>query len=489
MEKISILSFFLGVLVSCTPNKKPIQRTQILCEKNSSLEKVSIDASIILNEKFFDRENQEDVVQNAMELTVNYISGQLYNDSWRGFKHVLGLERELIVNQKTKVSYPFDLDIDDLRTNKVEIFDTYTLNAIKKGFTKKTDQGLKVDFTAILTVASCAKEADKKRINKIFSHNFYIPRDPYLFYWSIPSKQRVEKNWNDISKAVVNPCSTSELADYNSPEYYWYFWTPETKMGSKSCKDYLLNGQYVQTVKLTKIDSYPVKTGFKMPKTQVKKISIIFGHQDHYKKPKDLKKFASYLEKKSVPKNYKDLLTNDEVSFFLFMHEMHEIFDTKVMNFETKPDHIIVNLNTDKIEFNIFFGPTDVFDPSLKPKHWSFFQNALADSEMIVYWGHSGLGENLKIDNISKYAAVRTPIEERKITTKEFVYVGCYTYSYFGEKLKQMLSGSNRYMTSTGAALSDGYRILPSYFRMRFLDQNTGQSQLTSDDFFITEQL
>lgn len=453
--------------------------TNINCAKGSKLSNVSFQSTLVLNKNFIE---DKQVFQRAAKKQIQYMAGQFYNNEMGFHKHVISTDIEIKVLSKKERKYPFNLKIDNLVTKKVELFEPYILKAIKKGQTKSQDEAVEVKYQAKLKVASCALKNEPVNLEQV---QLNLPLDPFLIYWAVPKKDREKTTWRNVSTDYINPCSISELADYNSPGYYWYFWKTDKNAKKFNCHKYLTKNKYINKVKLLVKKSKLTSSVRETNLSKSKKIAIIYGHLNHYQKPKSLNDFVVFLENDFLPKNYKKILTSDEISFFNFIRNLKSFLVLKNKRFLIKEDSIITSIIDEKgRSFEIFFGPTDTFDKQKEAKHWKFFLKALKEKELILYWGHSGLGENLKISNLMK------SLGEKKIQLgdqfKGIVYLGCYTYSYFGDELRKLLNKKATFVY-TGTAIIDGYRVMAGVLKDLFFP--TLKKLTRKKDFLIFERI
>ena len=475
--------FLLLALVSCTENKNDIS---ILCEQKSQITSIDLKGTLYLNSQFLDSENE--TAELAAKKQAQYFAGQFYNNFWGNDKHVLSPAVETKILKISHVSYPLELEIDDLSSKKVDILDPYIQKAIDRGKTTKEDKALKVEYSLKLSVASCLSKKDK---NSLLKKDIFLPIDPYLIYWGIPKSERVKTNWLNISTETINPCSSTELADYNSPGYYWYFWSTDEMVDGKSCADYLSQVGHIEKVKVQINKEQTVESTAKFPPRQFKKISIIFGLMDHYNKPRSLEKLLKMVEEKNFSMAKKKLFTRDEQSFLKLVENLKGIFDLREIKGSIKEKILLLEVSAatkkskENVTIEIYFGPTDTFDPDLGAKHWSYLKRSLIEKDLMIYWGHSGLGENLKIQNMEQALKLENILKTNNIKTQTFVYLGCYTYSYFGLDIKNALQ--NRTLVTTGAALFEGDRVIPGILQM--LMGNVEKSLLKAEDFIIYEEI
>lgn len=83
------------------------------------------------------------------------------------------------------------------------------------------------------------------------------------------------------------------------------------------------------------------------------------------------------------------------------------------------------------LKLRFFFGPTDVLTPSQPPQHWRLTSDALINDDIVVYNGHTGLGENFKPDNIRNEAKVSSIASSHPIL---LAILSCYSFYYYGDQ-------------------------------------------------------
>jgi hypothetical protein len=84
-----------------------------------------------------------------------------------------------------------------------------------------------------------------------------------------------------------------------------------------------------------------------------------------------------------------------------------------------------------------FVGLTDLFGPT-PPGHWALLGRALEQDEIVVYAGHSGIGENFRLARIQQN--LRQPAEAWRTAFagapyQIIAFLSCYSYMYFGQDL------------------------------------------------------
>jgi hypothetical protein len=88
------------------------------------------------------------------------------------------------------------------------------------------------------------------------------------------------------------------------------------------------------------------------------------------------------------------------------------------------------------LTLGLFFGHTDRLSEAPVQSNEEMIRS-LETSDLIVYKGHSGLGENFKLTRLLEES--RSPPEPKALSLKPshqvVAFVGCHTFSYFGEDI------------------------------------------------------
>jgi hypothetical protein len=89
------------------------------------------------------------------------------------------------------------------------------------------------------------------------------------------------------------------------------------------------------------------------------------------------------------------------------------------------------------LHVRLCLGLTDLFGP-VPPRHWRILQRALTEDQVVVYWGHSGIGENFRLAQIEQHlgpGAIAITAALRRAPLRLIAFLSCYSYMYFGQDL------------------------------------------------------
>lgn len=284
-----------------------------------------------------------------------------------------------------------------------------------------------------------------------------LPLDPYLFYWEVPQASRRPIRWKHALE-TINPCADPEFSDTPLPKYFWYFWNPRQTGKDDTgipfhCASFFRNAEY---------KSFPVKTvGLPAPSQSLPRlerlgkkaslsIAAIFGVID----PKDRRfSYSRFTDRISIvrgpvkPAVWEKLvseaaatgdgdLDRGSLAFEKFLRAIPSLFEGP---FEIRPGpsdeektvSITGRLSESKkpVLLKILFGPTDFLTPE-KPVHIPFFEQSIEESDVVLYTGHSGLGENL---------IVGRPIRKSP-DYQVFGIFSCHSFAYFRDQFVRFRS-------------------------------------------------
>lgn len=362
-------------------------------------------------------------------------------------------EVEIINVEPSK--YELEYIIDSVTHPDVKIEDPYMLQAIQIGKTKKTDDALKISYIAKLKGYYCGPKKFASDIQAA------LPTDPYLIYYSVAPKDRLFFKWRD-SKFTINPCADPEYADIPHPYFYWYFWDPykkgkDSNKKSFECKNLISKNEdfYKTTIEqsstLKPLAELGLTSFLKENKSPLK-ISVIFGvldtkaklfdKVDFFKKNRSYKSTLQFINQLSLEKT-----ELGAASYLAFLKEISLVVDIK--KFKLNKTNQIVEIqgllktSQAKINIEVFFGHTDLLS-SFETEQWLFLKKSFQKSDFIMYYGHSGLGLNLKISNVLEYT--KTKPENLFKKSKKYqmtAYFSCYSYGYFGEDYVALRKATN----------------------------------------------
>lgn len=423
----------------------------VICGGSSAEYELTFSDRIVLNTHFFNPElSENDNLKPAIEEKIRYFTQYFLNSKKQ--KKLFQVVRssvpaQISITSKKAVEYPFDLKVDWTPKPELPVDDSYTKAAIARGYTSKKDPAIEAEYSARITVLTCGTS------NEALELEGPLPLDPMLFYWNIPKEKRRPLKWNK-SRATTNFCADSEIADFPHPNYLWYFWDPylvgrDEKGRSFDCNKNLKPGVdfVVQKAKLTRIQE---------PKENFDSLRDHLGKKES---PISVTYFFGYLDHQVAephPKQVEDLIhfqfTNNFVletaewgtsTYLQFIDSVRKMIKTTTTNVKIDGDYTLTELSGTlpvsgrPVKLRLILGPTDIFSVT-KTGHWKWIPDALENDDVVVYAGHSGLGENFNLSRAKDELKISDESLRSTVTKKPYqllVYLSCYSYSYFGQDL------------------------------------------------------
>ncbi|MEQ1876570.1 MAG: hypothetical protein ABL958_07985 [Bdellovibrionia bacterium] len=420
----------------------------VACGKTSAEYSLSFSDRVVLNVSFLDPKlSEDDNLKSAIEQKIRYFTQYFLTAKNLPFKVVRSsVPAEVTITSKRIAKYPFKLNIDWTEKPDLPIDDMYTRAAIKKGSTSRLDKSLEADYQARITVLTCGASGDELEIVGP------VPVDPMLFYWNVPSSERRHLKWN-ASEAIANPCADNEVADFPHPGYFWYFWDPyftgKDADGKKvDCTARLQSGRdfLVQKARLTKIRD--VNPDFSFMHSRFSKSEgpltavFFFGYLDHQIPEPKTAEIVSLLEQqgRGIPADHFEWGSS---AFLNFVGEARTRLREPTVTVAAEGDYTVAVIagrlieSGREIQIKALLGPTDVFGKT-RTGHWKWVPGALENSDIVVYAGHSGLGENFSLARAATELKIEAS-ELNAVATKKpyqlLAFLSCYSYSYFGQDI------------------------------------------------------
>ncbi|MBX9767994.1 MAG: hypothetical protein K2X47_12045 [Bdellovibrionales bacterium] len=309
----------------------------------------------------------------------------------------------------------------------------YIEAARKLGKVNATDPATTVDYEVEIEAIGCSTNEKTVQLDSTLS----LPTDPYLAYWAVAPENRVQKAWRSVS-ARVNPCADSEIADLPSPEYYWYFFDPY----AQGC-DINAIKKTIFDVRLQLTEGTPLSGQVQIDHESLRKldeiqIGLVFGYVVHDEQYTELNKVASAIES-NASWSGPELSSWDSSSaqFVWLWNKLDSFLQIESKTVSVSDGSLLLRAsghfkNTgQKFSLRAYLGPTDLYGP-VPVKHWSHTLQSMLKSDIFIYAGHSGLGENLRVSRI-----VDQPIPLESLTAAPkyqiLAYLSCYSYTYFDQ--------------------------------------------------------
>ena len=236
-----------------------------------------------------------------------------------------------------------------------------------------------------------------------------LPLDPYTIYSRSIAKDNEGK--------TVNPCGDS---DHPEREYYWYFFNP----WAFGCplvenQDYRMFSANLKVLENTK-QTYPEYD--RLFQNNILTVDLLFGMDDSSKsKNPDVSKDINATNYRQV----KDYLTAkgftaerlgaDDLSDALLGNNLDGTVDLLTKEYSGKT-----------IKVRMFFGISAGWNTESFRR---LFADGLLNSSVVMYAGHSGLGEYLDPNDFRTKSGISLAMNKSKY---QILFVnGCSTYSYY----------------------------------------------------------
>lgn len=267
-------------------------------------------------------------------------------------------------------------------------------------------------------------EDDKTRVHYSFAGPVLIekgPRSKDTFY--LPRDPSYEGSYEPAidPKTGINRSTDEHYQDFGD---YWYFWDPWAKGSLLKNRVHFdkVNASF-KRIKNTK-HTYPEYENLVDKKTGTIPIAVFFGmdDEDHSRdamRSNDLgaqgyRGFKAGLKKMGFKGRKMDSA------------DMREILEGKR---PTKPFVEIFEKETENgtMVVQVFYGPTGINEDNTAFHY--FYKDALKNSSLMIYDGHSGLGGHLDIESIEDQEGFKIGVHPKKYQI--FYFNSCTSYSYY----------------------------------------------------------
>jgi hypothetical protein len=441
------------------------------CPRQSGEYVGSFRGRILLHKDFL----ASDSVEGSIEHQLRYLWGHYRNDATAHNSLQVSLSAEppeIRILSKKEVSYGRDLPLPyDTKEARLKIDDPYTLRAVARGRVQKNDPAWLVDYEIHFKLAVCGRGEDPAPSVRV-----PLPPDPWLAYWYVGRANHHPLSYHG-ERAVTNPCADNDFADLPHPFYYWYDWLP-TRHGPDDdgkpfdCRRWLHAGDDFDFFDV-KLEAASVPShDFGRLRAQLGggplTATIVVGVVNHFMLDLGLPAWRDLLAGGDlVGRANEGLARWDEMrphdlgtrSLLTALSELGGVMSLERHSATVDGDYLVVEVegrlkqSLRPLRVRLFLGMTDIFGPR-PPKHWSILKRALVEDQLIVYWGHSGIGENFRLAQIEKNLGLdhaRMSGELQHASWRLIAFLSCYSYMYFGQDLLQAgADNSGGYFVFTG---------------------------------------
>lgn len=455
---LCVIITFASSALADARNTPKVSISYLGCRGPGAERNMQLDADFVLYQQFLEPNRElEAQLRDAATWHIYYLRGYLAS---RGSSFELAWSTdvpEITIKQVSQEKYPLDLTIDASYDPNVKVVNPYVRAAIATGHTQRGGPALRIKYSVTWKVVVCAG-----RPAEIEQVKFALPFDPYLMYWAVKPSDRRPRHYGNY-RGIVNPCVTDSFMIYPDGYYVWYFWrfdeSGKDDLGKPfQCTNLLLPERdfFYFTAKLLP-GGAPHKRGRvfqvdRMPRARPLRITALFG----------------MLDAKQVVLNFDELMefTRNRVALRAFINRLEESYPADSTNdsgaeyfrdfVNGVSDLVIPNTSTVEadqptgvltlrgklrrsgraVEISLFYGQTDLLTTTAV-QHWKPFLSFLEHGDILIYMGHAGLGENVRVDNLMKALKLTGEGMNEKLGQSPdyqlLAYFSCYSYSYFGE--------------------------------------------------------
>ncbi len=406
-----------------------------VCGKQSTRYSAKLRSKVVLNHKVLKRIPNRQDYQDAIADQLGYLRGVYFNHFRPKGMHLAFANhwRSLAVLSESVQSYGADLVIDTPKPYPEVPRKEYIDSARQVGKVNFSDLATIVDYEVEIEAIGCSESEQALALDLAI----VLPSDPYLAYWAVPADKRVQRSWRSVS-AKVNPCADNEMADLPSPEYYWYFYDPY----AEGCAPVIERNAYVNSqLQLTEEGRLSNQVQIDHEKLRALdeiKISLVFGYIVHDEQYAGLNQVALAIQSGASGLGPETSAWDTSSAQFLWLwNKLDTFLDIGSKAVEVADGALIVHAQGrfrgtgQKFTLSFYLGPTDLYGP-IPTNHWSHTLSSMLKSDVFIYAGHSGLGENLRINTIVDQAI---PLSSLTSAPKYqiFAYLSCYSYTYFDQ--------------------------------------------------------
>lgn len=334
----------------------------------------------------------------------------------------------------------------------------YGHQKIKLLKTEKTNNGFRIHYSYIVGI-TISSQAGPELV-------FPLPRDPKKIF----SQSHVVNQGK-----VENPCGDEE---HPEESHYWYFWAPHIP----GCP--LVDGVHYDWVKAKLRPIANTKNSLPeyerlLDQNKVIRMDIFVGMDNSQNSgnvfdSKDYNAFG-YNE-------VRDYLLKQGFSSSVWTREQVTERSAKVMYQQVTVEDLKKETPRGTLHVRLFFGPTSTWN-SFVFRH--FYKESLEQASVVVYIGHSGFGQNLKLDGLENNLGEKINFNQDKYQI--FYFNACSTYPYFNSSYFDRKGGSRNLDIITNGLSTFLREMAPSTIRLVDMIHTwalTGE-KLTYQDFLM----
>ncbi|MBI5496833.1 MAG: hypothetical protein HY904_17600 [Deltaproteobacteria bacterium] len=451
------------------------------CQSQGGEYDVTLEGTLVLHRDFLDPAvPPEQHARAAVLHQLKYVWGWLRTnpEAARTLQAVLSAVEppiEVRAIKPGKYGHAMDITFTEEKPHLV-IDDPYQVRALKRGRTRVNDPALMVDYRVVFRMGLCGPARDR-----VSTLTLPLPRDPWLMHWHVPRSQHRLLRYYTKS-AVTNPCADDDYADLPHPIYYWYDWQPDrhgpdANHRAFDCRKLLKEGRdyFPHTLQLVRVAE---PTGdFSLLRDELARdsgpvrVTLLYGVLDHEVTQPDVAALAGELGAGAplatrVAQAHAAARPREraERQLLALLEDLPQVLQVErhtasasdgYFHFEA---HGTLVRSRRAVRLRAHYGLTNVFGP-VPPAHWRYAREALGQDHVVIYVGHSGIGENVRLLQIDRNLGLPAGQLAGEIAHAPYqlvAFLSCYSYMYFGQDMLEAgAKGREFVFTGTGYGRGD----------------------------------
>ena len=355
---------------------------------------------------------------------------------------------------------------------------------------KKQKTGfIQIEYEVELVLMICVQENTTLQEIQSELEIVPIPKDPYLGFWINSEKERTVRSLNPSLHGPVGLCLSNDFLIYGtSPENAWFYWEPVSRATNSICQisqSHLITFFKTSDLVLQPLQSQPTRKYQEV--TQSVDATLVFGIVDSKNLSpasdlvaRELKLIQStfkscektisaecitiwsetiksylpadadigYISLLYVLKFSGTLIKNIKLSI---IHQGSNFFEIKLSGF--------AKLNSLPVTIQIYHGPTSVYDKPAAPTYfWDLVLKSLYEADAFFYFGHAGIGQNLKLATIIEHHQKNQNYRKRNSDLFMGIF-NCEGFSYFGYDLESLFTSAKKTKKNLYLISSSGVEV------------------------------
>ncbi len=466
IARFALLTCFLGGTLCCwSGNALSDERHESLlyahCEKDAGEYIGHYRGHVLLAREFLAKMGDpEAAIRTSIEHQLRYLWGDYRNDAAAHASMQIALSTEppeIQIVKRTSQPYGRNLSLAYReRAERLRIDDAYTQAAVARGHIDAAEPALLIDYEIRFRIAACGREVDPPKLAQVL-----LPPDPWLAYFYVGREHHRPLRYHH-DRAVTNPCADDDFADLPHPFYYWYDWLP-TRTGPDDdghafdCHEWLHPGVDYDEVEVAFAPLHQPTLDFSSLRAQLGEgpitATVLVGVTDHRVVDPKLDRWRARLgaahssvlaaRAKAALDAAPASIEGGTRSFLELLAALGEVMRIEGHTSRLEDGYLTVEVNGQllgsqrPLRLRVWLGLTDVFGP-VPPRHFAILRRAIVEDEVVIYWGHSGIGENFRLSQIEANAHItheQMSAELQRSPLRLVAFISCYSYMYFGRDL------------------------------------------------------